>query len=232
MRLNKQNGGKALTIMKLDDFCERKRLLRHSELLPDSIRCIICGPSNSGKTNLMINLLLHESGLRFENIYVYSKSLNQNKYQYLRRVISSVPSIGYQEFSDKDDVISPENAKKNSVIIFDDVSTCSQDTMREYFTRGRHSEIDCFYLTQTYTHVPRMLMRDNCNMIIAFPQGPRCIYKIYEDHCSSDMTFQQFREMCSLCWKNNKYEFLVIDKDRNLNEGRYRKNFNDFFTDI
>ena len=222
-----------LNVMKLDEFCEEsKSSSKHGELLPDSIRCIICGPSNSGKTNLMLNLLLHENGLRFKNLYVYSKSLNQNKYRYLKEVISATPELSYHEFSDREDVIKPENALENSIIIFDDVSTCAQDTMREYYTRGRHNKVDCFYLTQTYTHVPRMLMRDNCNMIIAFTQGPRCIYKIYEDHCSSDMTFKQFKEMCSMCWKDNKYNFLVIDKDRSINDGRYRKNFSEFFTDI
>lgn len=46
---------------------------RHSALLPNSIRCIIAGPSNCGKTNLLIGLIESEHGLIFENIYIYSK---------------------------------------------------------------------------------------------------------------------------------------------------------------
>ncbi len=50
---------------------------RHSELLPNTIRAIICGPRNSGKTNVMLSLLTDPNGLRFENVSVYSKSLYQ-----------------------------------------------------------------------------------------------------------------------------------------------------------
>jgi GTPase SAR1 family protein len=48
---------------------------RHGELLPSTIRCLLVGPSNCGKTNTMISLIEHSNGLRFENVYVYSKSL-------------------------------------------------------------------------------------------------------------------------------------------------------------
>lgn len=46
----------------------------HGPLLLNSIRCIICDPSNCGKTNLMFNLIFHSKALFFENIYIFSKS--------------------------------------------------------------------------------------------------------------------------------------------------------------
>ena len=64
------------------DFGEVKRMKRHGELLPDSIRAVFCGPSNCGKTNRLLALITHPNGIRFENIYVYSKSLNQPKNQF------------------------------------------------------------------------------------------------------------------------------------------------------
>jgi hypothetical protein len=56
---------------------------KHSLLFPNSIRALICGPSAAGKTNLMLHLLMNPNGLKFQNLYVYSKSLNQPKYLYL-----------------------------------------------------------------------------------------------------------------------------------------------------
>ncbi|KAL6254088.1 hypothetical protein P5V15_014707 [Pogonomyrmex californicus] len=47
---------------------------KHGEILPSTIRAIICGPSNCGKTNVLISLLESPHGVRFENVYVYSKS--------------------------------------------------------------------------------------------------------------------------------------------------------------
>ncbi|KYN21445.1 hypothetical protein ALC57_06181 [Trachymyrmex cornetzi] len=42
---------------------------RHGPLLPNTIRCIICGPSNCGKTNALIGLIESPHGVRFENVY-------------------------------------------------------------------------------------------------------------------------------------------------------------------
>jgi len=45
---------------------------RHGDLLPTSVRAIVCGPSNCGKTNAVLALLTHPNGLRFANLYIYS----------------------------------------------------------------------------------------------------------------------------------------------------------------
>jgi len=63
---------------------ESKGKTRHHWLLPDSIRCIICAPSACGKTNLMLNLLPSGGYLNYDRLYIYSKTLGQEKYQFLR----------------------------------------------------------------------------------------------------------------------------------------------------
>ena len=57
-------------------------------------RGLIIGPSGCGKTNLILSLLTDINGLRFENVYVYSKSLGQAKYEYLRKLFASLKYIG------------------------------------------------------------------------------------------------------------------------------------------
>jgi len=52
-------------------------------LLPRSIHYVICGPSSCGKTNIMLNLLLKKRYLNFDRLHLYSKSLGQEKYQFL-----------------------------------------------------------------------------------------------------------------------------------------------------
>lgn len=76
-----------LPIRNVDKFLtETKEMrLKHNSLFPNSIRCIICGPSNCGKTNVIISLLENPNGLRFENVYIYSKSIYQPKYKYLKK---------------------------------------------------------------------------------------------------------------------------------------------------
>ncbi|KAL6268126.1 hypothetical protein P5V15_001217 [Pogonomyrmex californicus] len=44
---------------------------KHGEMLPSTIRAIICGPSNCGKTNVLISLLESPHGVRFENVRIF-----------------------------------------------------------------------------------------------------------------------------------------------------------------
>lgn len=200
---------------------------RHGSLLPSSIRCIIAGPSNCGKTNVVISLLEHPHGLRFENVYVYSKSLYQPKYNYLGRLLEPIKGIGFFPYKDWETIISPSDAKPNSIFIFDDVACDKQSIIREYFSMGRHNAVDCFYLCQTYSHIPKHLIRDNANLIVLFRQDELNLKHIFSDHVTTDMSFDCFKTMCGKCW-NEKFGFLVINKDCDLNKGRYRKGFDHY----
>lgn len=218
-----------LPVTNFDDLVETEKIIkRHGALLPDSIRAIICGPSNSGKTNALLTLITHSNGLRFENIYIYSKSLNQPKYKFLDRIIKPLKDVNYYPFTEGDKVINVNNVKPNSIMIFDDVACEKQDNIRAYFCMGRHRNVDSFYLCQTYARIPKHLVRDNTNFLILFRQDEMNMKHIYNDHITTDMTFTQFREMCGRCWNNNKYGFIVINKDDDINQGRYREGFDSF----
>lgn len=201
---------------------------RHGELMPNSIRCLICGPSNCGKTNVVISLIENPNGLRFENVYIYSKTLGQNKYKYLEEILKPINGLGYYTYASNDDVIPPSDARRNSIIIFDDVICDKQNNIKEYFCMGRHRNIDCFYLAQTYTSIPKHLIRDNANLIIIFKQDETNLKHIFKDYAiGSDMKFDVFQDMCNQCW-HEKYGFLVIDMDSDFNKGRYRRGFDQF----
>lgn len=225
MRLIKQHTNIKVRNLDFTDNNEK----RHGSLLPNTIRALIVGPSNCGKTNVMLSLIESPNGLIFKNIYLYSKSLYQPKYEYLRKLTSSINGMGYYTFSDNATVIPPEKAKENSIIIFDDVACDKQNNIRSYFCMGRHKHIDSFYLCQTYTRIPKHLVRDNANMLIVFKQDELNLKHIFNDHVGSDMNFETFHTMCRECWKD-KYGFLVISKDDDASNGRYRKGFNIFIS--
>lgn len=175
----------------------------------------------------MLSLITDKNGLYFENIYLYSKSLFQPKYEFLRRVLEKLTFIGYFAYNNNSDIIDPSLAKENSIFIFDDINTESQNEVRAYFSMGRHKNVDCFYLCQTYSRIPKQLVRDNANLVIVFKEDELNLRHIYDDHVSTDMTFQKFKELCGECWKD-KFGFLVINKDNAIAEGRYCKAF-DFY---
>lgn len=205
--------------------------LRHSPLLPNTIRCVIVGPSNCGKTSVMLNLLEDKNGLRFENVYLFSKSLYQPMYRYLKEILDPIKGINYYEFKDSDEILSPNEAKSNSIMIFDDVSCEPQSVIREYFSMGRHNKIDSFFLSQSYSKISKQLIRDNVNFLIVFKQDETNLKHVYHDHVNTDFDYDKFIKLCRFCWNNEKYGFLVISKDNDINRGRYRKGF-DHFIDI
>lgn len=198
---------------------------KHGKLLPNTIRSLIAGPSCAGKTNAVFNLLFDPHGLRFKNVYVFSKSLYQPKYQFLAKTMPK--EIGYYAYDDNSVVISPSETKPNSIMIFDDIACEKHDNIRNYFISGRHNDVDIFYIGQSYSRIPKQLIRDNANFIILFKQDDKNLKHVYSDHVSTDFTFEQFRELCSRAW-TNKYGFLVISKDDDLNKGRYRIGFDSF----
>lgn len=206
----------------------KKPHFKHSVLLPNSIRCLICGASNCGKTNVIISLIESPNGLRFENVYVYAKSLFQPKYVYLRKILASIKGIGCYMFSSNDDVIPLDEVKPNSIFIFDDVICEKQDNIRSYFCMGRHRGVDCFYLSQSYAHIPKHLIRENANFLVLFKQDEMSLKHVFNDfNISADMSYETFKEICAKCW-NEKYGFIVIDTERSPNNGKYRMQFDNF----
>lgn len=204
------------------------KIYKHSFLFEDSLRMIVSGKSGSGKTYAILSLLYHPNGLKFENVYVYCKSLFQPKYVCLKKVLDSIKGINCYLFSNNDDVIPPDKVKENSIFIFDDVICDSQNVIKLYFCLGRHRHVDVIYISQSYASIPKHLIRENANFAVIFKQDEMNLKHIFNDFVlSTDMDFNQFKEMCKKCW-NEKHSFISIDIERNKNDGKYRKNFDTF----
>lgn len=61
---------------------------KYNKLFPKRLRCVIAGPSNSGKTQPVVNMILQE-WLHFDNLYIVSKSLYQTLYQVVIKGITA-----------------------------------------------------------------------------------------------------------------------------------------------
>ena len=53
-------------------------------------------------------------------------------------------------------------AEKKNPMVFDDLLLEKQNTCESYYARGRHSNVDCFYLAHNYFKVPRQTIREIC----------------------------------------------------------------------
>ena len=123
-------------------------------------------------------------------------------------------------FENASDVPDPRdlNPTKKNLMVFDDLLLEKQNKCEAYYTRGRHSNVDCFYLAQNYFKLPRQTIRENANFICLFPQDLKNVNHIYNDHVSSDMSKEDFRYLCKETWKE-PFNFVVIHL-----EGKMREN--------
>ncbi|KAJ8885523.1 hypothetical protein PR048_011721 [Dryococelus australis] len=96
----KQNVHLPVIVNTIENVIEQK----HAIILPPNIRCIISSPSSCGKTCVIMSLLEHPNGLMFENIYMFSKTM-QEKYQLLANILSLIEGIQYFLFANKEDTV-------------------------------------------------------------------------------------------------------------------------------
>lgn len=216
--------------LKVENFDEQNQSerRRHGKLFPNQLRVLIAGPSGAGKTNILLSLIFEKHGVSFENIYIYSKTIDQPKYKLLKDVIKPLKGIDMYMTNDLLAFPSTEEVKQNSLVIFDDVNANSdQEVIKNYYSRGRHKKLDMFFLIQTYSAAHKQNLRDNCNVIILLKQDTLNLRHVFDNHVIGDMSFEKFCTLCGECW-NNKYGFIVTDKEFELNNGRYRCGFDKF----
>ena len=105
----------------------------------DNNRTLIVGPSFCGKTHLLINLI------KIKKIDDPNRSVV---------IITRSP----EQYTDIDLDIEIENDFENKsisdfedcIIVFDDMLDSNQKLIDPFFTRGRHRDIDVYYLAQSY----------------------------------------------------------------------------------
>lgn len=100
-----------------------------------------------------------------------------------------------------------------------------QYNIRAFFCMGRHRNVESFYHCPTYARIPKRLVRNNANLLVLFKQDKMILKHIYNDHENTDMTFTKLIDLCGAYSSNAKYRLMIIDKDDQNNNGRYRKGF-------
>ena len=97
---------------------------RYSFMPNDTFRMLICGNSGSGKTNLLYYMLIEPLSY-FDEIYLYAKNLDQEKYQNLMNKMNEISrTVGYDIMNVSNDKLIPINdidyEENQKLVIFDD----------------------------------------------------------------------------------------------------------------
>jgi len=97
-----------------------KRLL--SYMPSNTFRMLMCGPTGCGKTNTLMHMIYNVR--YYDKIYLYSKNLDQPKYQGLLQTFAPISrECGYEVVGASNDQILPLEElddKSQKVVTFDD----------------------------------------------------------------------------------------------------------------
>ena len=144
--------------------------------------------------------------------------------------VNKSQGIEAQFYESADDVLDPSdiNPTNKNLMIFDDLILEKQNKCEKYYVRGRHSNVDCFYLCQNYFKLPRQTIRENANFFCLFPQDMKNVNHIYNDHVGDDMTKEQFKKLCRSSWEE-PHGFVTIDLSSGKRHGKYRSGLDKFY---
>ena len=177
-----------------NDFIQQPKIENGNEI--NNNRTLLVGPSFSGKTYLMLKIL---SRMSDRDIYIITKSPPE---QYTNS------KIKIKEISDE---IKPLNEYENGIIVFDDILGSSNSRfIDQFFIRGRHKNLDIYYLSQSYFDLPKRTKRNNSKKIILFNQTLKDIEHIYRDVAGYDINYDEFKDLCGKSWEED-YNYLYID---------------------
>ena len=111
--------------------------------------------------------------------------------------------------------------QENCCVVFDYMLDSNQKLIDPFFSRGRHNDLDVYYLSQSYFDLPKRTIRNNSNIIILFQQTLKDVEHIYRDIAGFLMSYEEFKELCREAWKE-KYNYLLINRLEDKNGSRYK----------
>ena len=70
----------------------------------------------------------------------------------------------------------------------------------EFFTRGRHEDLDVYYNSRSYFALPRQSIRTNSDKLILFKQTLRDVQSMYYDIGAYDKKYGEVKKTCHEAW--------------------------------
>ena len=182
----------------------------NNQIINNCNRTLIVGPSFCGKTHLLLNKL---QLIRLDNPEQKICIITRSPEQYNKIEIEDVSveeDLGDKSIQDF----------QNCCVVFDDMLDSNQKLIDPFFTRGRHNDLDVYYLSQSYFDLPKRTIRNNSNIIILFQQTLKDVEHIYKDIAGFDMSYEEFKSLCREAWRDN-YNYLLLNRLEDKNGSKY-----------
>ena len=214
---------------------------KHPLLPKHPFRMVICGSSGCGKSNLLLSLI--KDKLVFDKLHIYSKHLDQGKYQYIKDfyetqdgLIKDKYGINFKTIehfeNTLDDMMECSDIDKSykNLIIIDDFplpSAKEKKTIDELYTSCRHKNTSIIFIGQMYFRISRNI-RLNLSHLCIFNNNNNKELMLLHQELGSNMNLREWRKMYNDILFE-KYQFLSIFND-DPPETKYRMGFEVFDT--
>lgn len=184
--------------------------------MPHASRLILYGGPSTGKTTIILNLILHQ---KFDRIIVVHNDPNTSEYENLNcEYFDQVPDPNDEELN--------LDSSQKTLMIFEDLfhkalPKQERKWLTDYFTTySTHRSISCFLSCQDLFHQVPTNIRRCCNVFVIFKSidmnNLRNICAVLNlDYKDMKFIFEKYL--------TNKYDNLIVDLNRP--DKKIRKNF-------
>ncbi len=231
-----------IKIENIDDLIKKKssKIKQIHPLAPiHPARMIITGSSGGGKTNFLVNLIL--KCLYYDRIYMYSKHLHQDKYEYLHNHLSlleeSCKNAGMKNNKiimawedDLSSLVSNDDLDKKyaNLIILDDfpiLSKANKNKIAKLYCSCRHKNTSIITISQMYFQLDRNL-RLNLSYAFIGNNSNKKELSLLTSEMAPELSSDQFKKLYKMI-HGEKYQMLMIDNETKDDRLKYRKNLDE-----
>lgn len=227
-------------------------VIKNNKNLPTPLMMTICGSTGSGKTHLLMKMLLTNDFLDYNNLIIFTPTQEQKPYLLLKygfqyrlskwsmlsindilnrftddqieivcktyiqlhpdeRMTEEINITFYENLNDLPSPTNLNKRKKNLIIFDDCVEIKNQTNISSYFTRGRHNNCSCIYLSQRYYDIPKII-RTQLSAVVLFKMGLRDKQYSFNEHVETFIDDrQEYYRRVNEIWKT-KYNYVYINK--------------------
>jgi hypothetical protein len=218
---------------------KQKKLMDMNVIPKHPSRCIYNGKSGSGKSNLLINMMVKKEFYKgyFDEVYLISPTANKAddlpKYLGLdeKNMFNELDPEIIQKILDnqvkKVEEKGVDKAPKVAVILDDIQSSPAfmrSNPFTQLFIAGRHYSISVFVCCQQFKRLPKVCRLQASN-IFFFPSSLSEVETLCDEFCPPNMSKKDFKEMIKYA-TNEPYQFLHINMFCHFKD-RYRKNLDE-----
>ena len=203
-----------MTIINFDDIIGKKSktITNYIFCLNHPTNCLVIGKTNSGKTNIVMNLIA--KNCIYEKIYIHTNNID-DKYNWLKNKFKNDVFIYLDEINfDKID------KRYVNLVIFDDI-VFTNKKISLFYCRSRKLNCSCIFIGHRYFKNVDRTLKNNIDYLIFTQLDKKELNMLYQD-INLNITLKEFQNINN---NLNRYDFIMIDKYNELEFMRIRKNF-------